>query len=196
MNKRTALGALAAALLLPACLSALKPGDAPRVRYFSAVPVPGAVTARADEMPSLRLRHVGAAAHLRERMVWRSSEVEYGYYETRRWTDLPAAMLEEALARELFETRGLRRTEAALAHALDVELRAFEERTGEEPAARVALVARLFDADGTALMERTFEASVAIEREEPAAIARAMSRALGEVVRTVASEVARQAAGG
>lgn len=195
MNKRTALGALAAALLLPACLSELKPGDAPRVRYFNAAPAPGVVTARAEELPQLRLRHVDAAAHLGERMVWRSSEVEYGFYETRRWTDSPAAMLEEALSRELFETRGLRRTQSALATALDVELRAFEEWTGDEAAARVAVVARLFDADGAALLERTFEASIAIERDDPAAVARAMSRALGEVVRTVASEVVRQAAG-
>lgn len=191
--KRTLLGAACAALLLPACLSSLKPGDSPRVRHFSAAPTPGVVTAHAQKMPVLRLRHVDAAAHLRERMVWRSSEVEYGFYETRRWTELPGAMLEQALARELFETRGLRRTESALANSLDVELVAFEEWTGAEPAAHVAVVARLSDVEGTSRFERTFEASIAIERDDPAAVARAMSRALGEVVRAVASEVARRA---
>ena len=59
--KRTVLGALAAMLLFPACLSALKPGDAPRVRYCSAAPAPGVVTARAEAMPSLRRRICGKA---------------------------------------------------------------------------------------------------------------------------------------
>ena len=176
--------AAALACLAPCgCLSSLKPGDAPRTRFFNAAPPPGVVPAQPvelSEVPALRLRDVGSASYLGERLVWRASDVEYGFRETRRWTEPPAAWLARSLARELFEVRGLRR----------VELTAFEEVLAPERSARVEVVARLTAPDGVALLQRTIEARVPLSGDDPEEVARATASALGEVVRTVAGEVA------
>jgi len=193
MSIRT-LFLVAVALGSSACLTSLVPGEPPTLRYFSAAPPVPSLSAQPERPPHLRLRTVEAAAHLRERMVWRSSEVEYGFYETRRWTELPGAWLAAALGRELFEARGLVRDEGLAAPVLDVVLTHFEERTGSPRSAQAALVARLFSPAGVALLERTFEAGVPLEGKAPEEVAQALSRALQEVVRAACSEVARAAA--
>lgn len=180
-------------LALPACFS-LGPGSPQPIRYFSAAVSPQAVSAQPRNMPVLRLRHVTAAAHLRERMVWRNSQVEYGFYETRRWTEMPVAWLEQALARELFEVRGLHRTSAVATVTLDVHLAAFEEILYPEHLARVAVVVRLFSPQGQTLIERTLERSQPITDGGPEQVAEATSRALGELMRDVAAAIVEPAA--
>jgi len=51
--------------------------------------------------PSVRLRGVDAAPFRRERIVWRTSDVEYGVYEQRRWVDTPSAYVDRALQEAL-----------------------------------------------------------------------------------------------
>src|SRR4029077_4048150 len=75
----------------------------------------------------LRLGRVSAGPHLRERIVYRDSDHELGYYEDRRWTERPETYLRRALARALFEERGLLRVVSGGAPTLEVELVAFEE---------------------------------------------------------------------
>lgn len=193
LSARCAVVLLALALL-PACLSGLGPGDPEPIRYFSAAAPAGSVPERMQSAPALRLRRVTSGSHLRERMVWRVSDVEYGFYENNRWTEMPVAWLEQALARELFEVRGLRRTELSSAATLDVHLAAFEEILYPTHQARVALVVRLSDPRGETLLERTLERTEPIDGEDLARVAEATARALGTVVRDAAALVIEPAA--
>lgn len=175
---------LAILLLLPlaGCLSGLGAGDATPIRYFSAEAVIGSSGARPVEgAPALRLRPATAAAHLRERMVWRVSDVEYGFYETRRWTELPVAWLESALERTLFEEHGVTRSDRAAAPTLSVHLVGFEERLGPHEA-RVAVELRLGRPGGDVLLQRRVEASEPIGADDPVQVAQALARALEVVV--------------
>ncbi|MEE8469631.1 MAG: ABC-type transport auxiliary lipoprotein family protein [Planctomycetota bacterium] len=193
LSRRCAVVLLALASL-PACLSGLGPGDPQPIRYFSAAAPGGSIPARMQNAPVLRLRRVTSGSHLRERMVWRVSDVEYGFYENSRWTEMPVAWLEQALARELFEVRGLRRTELSSAPTLDVHLAAFEEVLYPAHQARVAVVVRLVGASGENLLERTLERTEPVDGEDLARVAEATARALGTVVRDVAALVVEPAA--
>ena len=181
------------ALLLPVagCLSDLVPGEPPLVRYFSAAAPLGALSVQPETAPALRMRRVSSAAHLRERMVWRISEVEYGFYETRRWTEQPVAWLERALEQELFEARGMTRSSAFDVPVLDVHLIGFEEVLEPDHHARVAVIVHLFAPEGGAWVERTLEASEPITGSDPEQFAEAASSALAAVVRDAAAAVAR-----
>ena len=177
----------AGALALSGCLSSLG-GDPKRIRYFSPEWAPSEHVSRVAEGTTLRLRRVAGAAHLRERIVWRTSEVEYGYYELHRWTEAPDAYVERGLATELFERRGFTRSEALDAPALDVRLTAFEEVTSPHEA-RVVLRIRLMGTDANALLVKTVTTSQAIQGVDLADVAQALSRALEAAVVEAAQAV-------
>lgn len=105
---------------------------------------------RADA-PELRLRRVVAAAHLRDRMAWRVSKVEYGFHEDLRWAEEPGAYADRALERALFQSGACRRTEAPGRPAAEVELRAFEGVRSPSREAVVTLAVRLWDERGVGL---------------------------------------------
>jgi uncharacterized lipoprotein YmbA len=126
---------------------------------------------------ALQLKQVGAnifvadlegGPFLRERIVWRTSSVEYGLYEQRRWRELPATYVERALTTAFEDAPGVRLSDDSLA-----------------PALRVAVVSF----DGVRLLDQTFTAERPIEDADPAAMARAMGRALDEVARQVSAAV-------
>jgi len=185
--KRTA--SLSLALLLSACL-----GDAmvAKPRYFVPLPPPSwerePMPVDASSSPLLRVRPVTAAAHLRERMVWRRAEAEYGFHELSRWTRPPADWAAQWLSRELFERRGLRRALAGAYPRLRVEVLAFDEILGPERAARVELAALLSDAHGVALLERVYAAQHPIERRGPVGVAHAMGAALTEAISNLGAD--------
>ncbi|MEY2936160.1 MAG: hypothetical protein RL033_6909, partial [Pseudomonadota bacterium] len=56
-------------------------------------------TAAASTSPPLELRlgQIDAAAHLEERIAYRPSQGELGYYDSWRWTEPPQAYLRRAL---------------------------------------------------------------------------------------------------
>ncbi len=193
MRTTTALlGCACLTFTLAGCLSNLGPGEPTPIRYYAADPPPGEALERAEgqrPLPQLRLRRVRAASHLRERTVWRSSEVEYGFHETRRWTEMPATFLERALARELFERHGFRRTERAIGLALDVELEAFEEVLRPRHEARVVLALSLVQTGNEVRLAERFETRVPIGGDDGADTARAIRAALGEVVAQAAQAV-------
>ena len=180
--------------LLSLSLACIGPGDPQPIRYFSAevTPVEAALATEpgTPEGGALRLRYVEAAGHLKERIVWRASDVEYGFYELRRWTEAPAVWLERALAHALFQARGFERTEAAAAPALDIELVAFEEYLGDAHEAHVAVELRLSESGGAALLEKRIERRVPIADVEPTSVARAVREGLAGVVAEVARAVA------
>jgi ABC-type uncharacterized transport system auxiliary subunit len=170
--------------------------DAPPPRYYA----PPSALERADDpapVPSrsarpLRVRHVHAAAYLTEQIVWRTSDVEYGLYEQRRWTDFPSRYLQRTLVQALDRTADVRRVATGAVPTLDVELVAFDEVLTPTHEAAVAAVATLRAADQAAIFDRTFAARRPIPDDTPSAVARAMGAALDEVVEQIASEVGAQ----
>jgi len=126
---------------------------------------------------------------LRERIVWRLSEVEYGLYEQRRWIDLPSHYVERALRTRLHSTPGLRLTSDARAPALHVDVLAFDEVLAPTHEANVALAVTLDGASGGRLLDRRFDARVGIGDREPASMAKAMGEALDDAVAQVADAV-------
>ena len=181
------LSALAAGCLSK---SAVEP-----VRYFSPGPPPAATEAAAAAATSAKagapiwLRRVTAASHLSERMARRTTDVEVGFNDLERWTDPPASLVERALARELFETRGLERADAGRTARLDVTVLAFEERLVPEHTSTVTIVVSLLDGRDMSILERTFTADSPLADSDPASVARAMGLALGQVVRTAAAAI-------
>src|SRR5262249_51919645 len=93
------LKALLVALALAGCV--FRQTDVPR--YFrpdSKGLSPEPTLQDAAPARTIRLRAVRARPLLRERIVWRTS-TEYGMYEQRRWSDLPEAYVEQAIASAL-----------------------------------------------------------------------------------------------
>jgi ABC-type uncharacterized transport system auxiliary subunit len=180
---------LTALAILGACLPP-RP-DAPR--FFS----PGATTLDgggetdapvAGAIP-VRVRGVRAEPFLRERIVWRVSNVEYGVYEQRRWIDLPAHYVARALEARLGATPGVRLTNDPRAVGLHADVLAFDDVLGPPRAAEVAIAVRLEDPTRGPLLERTFEARAPIADDDPASMAKAMGVALDDAVSRVAEAV-------
>jgi cholesterol transport system auxiliary component len=147
---RTPLRALlpcAVALLVAGCALTSK-SEPSTPRYFSPER-PGEVARSAPPPASpaaeLRLGHVSGASDLDERLVYRDSDYELGYYQERRWTESPEQYLKRRMARVLFEERGLRHVVGGAAPTLELELLAFEEIRAPKPLARVRVTVRLHD---------------------------------------------------
>jgi uncharacterized lipoprotein YmbA len=130
----------------------------------------------------LHLRVVDSGDHLGPLLVYRTSDVAYGFYETRRWTEEPSVYLRRLLERALFEEGGRRRAPPSRAPTLEVELTAFEEVTGEPPTARVALVVGLTDEEGQGLAQRTIEVTRVADGDDPEEVVTALALALREAV--------------
>ena len=141
----------------------------------------------------LRLGRITAASYLGERIVFRDSNYELGYYEERRWTERPEAYLRRAVARALFEDRGLRRVVSGAAPTLDIELSELAELRSP-PVVRVRATYVLYDErlvrrQATLTIERSISsAPTAAESAETAA--RSMADALGDAVTQIADRVA------
>ena len=190
---RPLTGILALALCAQGCAFTSK-GEPLSPRYFSpdlgqsapaARPAPGTAL-------ELRLGQMGAASYLEERIAYRLSETELGYYEDRRWTEPPEEFLRRALGRELFEQRRLSRVVSGPAPTLDVELVGFEELRYGASRARVTLRFSLAN-ERRMLVERvlTVEQPIANgeEKDAPVRVAVAMSKALSHAVANLADAV-------
>lgn len=141
---------------------------------------------------SLRLARVEGASHLRERIAYRTSPRQLGFYETRRWAERPEVYLRRALSRALFEQRGMIHTVSGLAPALEVELIEFDEWRGPPHRVRVRAHVLLSEAR-SARFEHTVTAEQPVRSEadegEFAEVAEAFSIALGRVVDEVSDRV-------
>jgi len=189
MSPRTRL--LGALVVLGGCL--FRTSDSPRffrpgsaildstADQAAALPAPGAI--------AIRLRAVRSEPFLRERIAWRVSEVEYGLYEQRRWIDLPVHYVERALRTRLRATPGLRLTDDPRAPALHVDVLAFDDVLAPTHAADVALAVTLRDPEHGHVLERRFDARVAIADGDPASMAKAIGQALDDAVAQVADAV-------
>jgi cholesterol transport system auxiliary component len=153
-----------------------------------------ATTPPALGKPSLRLGHVVGGSHLRERIAYRVSEREVGFYDERRWTERPEDYLRRALARGLFEERAITSLVTGVGPSLDVELLDFSELLAPRHAVRVRARAVLVD-QRTVRFERTFnvEEPVAGGKDQDfTAVADAMARALTRTVDEIGDRVASE----
>jgi cholesterol transport system auxiliary component len=187
----------AACSLLTAC--ALFSKAAPLApRYFTpedgsaAAAQRGVGQAPASETRQLRLGGVRGGSQLRERIMFRDSAHELGYYEDRRWTERPEAYLRRALARALFEERGLVRVVSGSAPTLDAELIAFEEIRAPEHKARVQVIITLDD-DRIGSLQETITVEKPVRRDAPGddadAAVEALAAALHQCVTQIADRV-------
>jgi ABC-type uncharacterized transport system auxiliary subunit len=188
---RRALLSCIAAAALAGCL--FRTAEAPRFYRPGSAARDGASAASAAPAPStgapIRLRSVRSAPFLRERVVWRSSPVEYGLYEQRRWFELPTRYVRRALTTALQDTPGLRLGDDPKAPRLDVEILAFDEVLAPQHLASVALAVTLRDGP-EARLEHLYEARAPIASTDGAAMAEAMGKALDDVVHQIAQAAA------
>ena len=187
------LAALASLLVLGCALT--NKAEPMQPRYFS--PERSGALERPARTPSdpvmeLRIGHVRAASYLDERMVFRDSPVELGYYQERRWTEAPEEYLRRRIEWALFEERGLRRVVGGAAPTLEVELLAFEEIRKPKRVARVQVSVRLQDARLVRWEETlTVDLPVTGPGKEKAAdeLVLAIGEALGQMVNRIAEHV-------
>ncbi len=139
----------------------------------------------------LRIGHVSAASYLDERMVFRDSAFELGYYQEKRWTEAPEEYLRRRLERALFEERGLRHVVGGTAPTLEVELLAFEEIRKPKRITRVQVSVRLQDSR-LVRWEETFTVDQPVDEAKKGDIADAMVEALGLALVTVVNRIAER----
>jgi ABC-type uncharacterized transport system auxiliary subunit len=184
-------------LLLAATVSACAffgKSDPLEPRYYSVesgksqAPAPaGSELARGQ---TLKLGSIEGGSHLRDRIAYRSSDRELGFYDSRRWTERPEAFFRRALAHALFEERSLVRAVSGSAPTLEVELTDFDELLTPRHAVRVR--ARVLLADQrVARFEHTFsvEQPVASQAESFDSVADAMAVALERCVDEIGDRV-------
>lgn len=184
-------------LLLEGCALTSK-GDVLAPRYFNPQ-VGGATRSEPAVQPfELRLGQVSSAAQLDERISYRISATEVGFYDNERWTEPPDQYLRRALERELFERRKLTRVVTGAAPVLEIELTGFEELRQQPTKVRVTLKFSLTD-ERRSLLEQ----SVELERPlgEPSGadtaqrVAQALAVTLAEAVQMVGDQVVKRLSG-
>ena len=174
-------------------------GETLDIRWFSPEPAIPRLTSGASpaERPeaglALELGRVRSGLHLRDKIAYRDSSFELGYYEDRRWTERPEVFVRRDLARTLFEERGLERAFGGPVRVLDVEVLAFEEIRGPAPAARVSLRMVLHD-HRRAVLERTItvDRPVTGADRSAASVVQAMALALDEAVEQVVDAAVKE----
>ncbi len=174
------------------------------LRYFSPVTTPPRTTAaelnaRPKTPPiAMRLGRVNAARYLRDKIAFRDSAYELGYYDDLRWTDKPETYVRHALRSALFEEGRAQQVVAGPGLTLDVDLDAFEEVKAEAHAGRVGVTWTLRDdrvvvAEESFVVERQFRSK---GEADPSALVAALSGALDEAVARIVSRALQTAACG
>jgi cholesterol transport system auxiliary component len=165
------------------------------IHYFS--PELGAERAStavdSGDIPRARLRlgRVDQVAHLRYRIVQRTSDVQLALYETRRWTEHPDAYVRRALSRALFEDRPIAQTFAGGDPTLDVEVLAYDEVLAPSHVGRVRLRYVLHDRT-TVLARGEIAAEHPVVGPEFTGVVHAIGRAMHEAASRVADAVTRE----
>lgn len=173
------LGACSWSLLFGCALTSK--ADALTPRYFNPQTYDERRSPPAPRPFELRLGQVSSASNLDERIAYRLNAVEVGFYEDRRWTELPEQYLRRALETELFEERKLTRIVSGVAPILDVELQAFEEQRGAPGKARVVLRFTLRD-ERRSLLEQSLELELPLGSDRSADKSERVAKALGDAL--------------
>ena len=168
-----------------------------RPRFFSVEPeaVPAAHTSAQANPLELRLGRVTSASYLGERIVYRKSQSELGFYEDRRWTEKPEAYFRRSLVRAFYEDAGFTHFVSGAGPQLDVDLVEFTEVKGKAHVARVRAAFAVYDAryvraEGTVTAEVPVAPMTGAKDEaEAEAVVAAMSQALGGAVGQIVTRV-------
>ncbi len=184
------LGLLLAVLFAPSCLS-LSPDAPPPTRWLSLMSEaskPGTsetgTTTPEPNVPNIRLGAVTASDAITDQLISRISEVELRYNNLVRWAESPSVIVQRALEDQLFQRQGFL-FDAGAERRLDAEVITFEEHLVPRREGRVAVVAKLVDADGRALFHRRFAASIPVNGDDPALVAEALNEGMRRVVREI-----------
>ena len=166
--------------------------DIMAVRWFNPE-APKTTTTSAGASPanssvSLELGRVSSGINLRDKIAYRDTAYEMGFYDDKRWTERPEVYVRRELARTLFEEHGVHRALAGQAPTLDVEVLAFEEIRGDAPAARVTLRIVLHD-DVRAILEKT----ITVDRPAASKNIDGFVQAMAQALDTAAEQVAHEA---
>lgn len=192
--KSAAAYALPVLVLLVGCGGIFASSDVKDPRYFApAAPARHeAASARPDGASAplkLRIGRVSSGEHLRQRIVYRASDVEVGEYEDLRWTEKPEEYVRRALLRSLFEERGLTQAVGGAVATVDVEVLSFEEvRAGSKRSARVEVSYAVRD-DRVVVAANTVRIERPSSGDDMANVVEAMSSALDEASNEIASEI-------
>jgi cholesterol transport system auxiliary component len=164
-------------------------------RYFTPETTIAVSDPSAPNGLELRLGRVNSAAYIKDRLIFRGTANEVGYYEEKRWTENPGVYVRRALTRALFDRRGIRQIVAGAGPTLDVDVVAFEEGLSPAHVGRVQLTYSIYD-------ERVvrFARSVTVERPvagatgnaEANAVVQALSMALADAVDSLADQTAAE----
>jgi len=184
---RTGLLAFVGAVALSGC-ALLGKSDPVVPRYFTPEYEGGARAPQLRSDLQLRLGRVEGWSHLRERFVVRSSAREIVQREDLLWLERPEVYLRRALARTLFEERGVVEVLSGRAVTLEVELIAFEEVAGPQRARLEAHV--LLRDDRTVLLTETVTVEQPVEGNGEAEPARAVVLACSLALRTGVTRIA------
>ncbi len=181
---------LSLAIALNGC-ALLSKGEVPVRRYFSPdLPAATPPATEAHSNTELRLGRVTAGAAIAERIMFRESAHEVGFYDDRIWTQKPDQYLRRGLTRVLFEEQGLRSVMRGAAPTLDVELINFEEVKKPQHLARVKISFALSDERVVSLQQTlTVERPIAEGDHDAEAVAQAMGEALRDALNDIASRV-------
>ena len=173
---------LAFLFVVTGCISPSPPAD---MRWFRPASSLESVTPPGDAR-DIGLRPVVSSAWIGERINWRRSEVEVGFYELDRWAEVPALYLERAFERSLSRA-GIRAHRRDFGEVvLETELLAFEELRDRAPGAAALVFELVLHGSQGVLLQRTFEVTEPLEAPGPEALALAM----GEALRRGADEAA------
>jgi ABC-type uncharacterized transport system auxiliary subunit len=182
------------ACVLPAGCALTSKATPLQLRFFTPTTVAHDLQSALTPTPGLALRlgRIEAGAHVEQRIAFRTSETELGYYESLRWTESPAFYLRNQLATALYDERGVARIIAGIGPTLDLELNEFEELQFGERRARVGLRFVLRDErrallDQLVVVDRPVQSVSGKTPEE--SFAHAMAMALAEATSTVANRV-------
>jgi cholesterol transport system auxiliary component len=194
--------AAALALLLGAGCALTSKSDSLNLRYFTpeGAPVRTASSGpRADLHLDLRLGKVNSASYIKDRIAFRASEYEIGFYDEMRWTEKPESYVRRALVRSLFDEHGIRQLVSGVGLVLDVDLDAFEEMRAPRHAAYVQITwvlhgPLLVVRQRTLTIERPLTATTS--EAVAAGLADALREAIGAMVAEVVTELSRSAAAG
>jgi cholesterol transport system auxiliary component len=190
-GRAAGIAAVASLTLASAC--ALLSKSEPNVpRYFSPetsdAPAAGTASAQASGL-ELRLGVVKADGYIQDKIVHRDSTYEVGYYEERLWTDKPEAYVRRALARDLFDRRGVREVVSGVGTTLDVDLVAFEEVMAPRHVGRIELAYVLYD-DRVVRLSRSITIERPIAEAKGDATAGAAVEAMAEALSVAVDGVA------
>ena len=169
----------------------------PPVRYYSIDGLSATVDTATRTWPvTLGVRVFGEATRYRDRMLYRVSEVEVGFYEFDRWVEPPGEMVTRVVMAHLRASGLFRQITAALdasasAWVLSGDVLRFDEvrsASGRHATCRLQLELRRVR-DEQLLWSDVITTTAALTDDTPTALARAMSEAVQRAARQLIATV-------